>query len=202
MTHTFSRKRETKPLTASRVNFKGEAFPTDIAALVSSIHSKCISCLSSITGFTIKQMFERRKSDGDIILRKDFVGRYEALVNQPKREVRGLYIFSNKRDHPFYVGISSTVKRRLRQHFFGDTHNQATLAFMMATNELRERMGKSFEGLRGAFPFHEYRPHIQAKLHASTTIRVIPIADSFELALSEIYYSCYFGCKWNSFETH
>jgi len=38
---------------------------------------------------------------------------------------------------PFYVGISRTVVQRLRQHVTGNTHFDASLAYLMATGKTR-----------------------------------------------------------------
>src|SRR5436305_603288 len=43
-----------------------------------------------------------------------------------RHEWAGIYVFVTISGHPFYVGISRTICRRLRHHLRGTTHNQAT----------------------------------------------------------------------------
>lgn len=189
-------------MTGKGANFKGEAFPGNINSLLNVIRKKCRTALSDKRCFTIGDIFHQDKLSGRILVNKGFLEENAALFNQPKNEIRGLYLFCDKANQPLYVGISSTVKRRLRQHFFGTAHNQASLVYLMGKAEFRAKEGSAFSGRRASFPFVAYGEPIQEKLKASTKIRIIPIEDIFELALSEIYYACYYRTPWNTFAPH
>ncbi|MEQ9307281.1 MAG: hypothetical protein RJQ14_25430 [Marinoscillum sp.] len=47
-------------------------------------------------------------------------------LNKPKNEGKGIYVFYEN-DIPLYTGISRKIIQRLRNHFTGTTHFQATL---------------------------------------------------------------------------
>ena len=124
--------------TGKGVNFKGEAFP-DINSLVSAVRRKCGAALSDSKCLKVKDILYRDRSSGRILVKKSFSERIlRYSISQRMRF--GVYTCSaTKTTDPFYVGISSTVKRRLRQHFFGMAHNQASLAYLMGRDEFQSK---------------------------------------------------------------
>lgn len=107
----------------------------------------------------------------------------------------GLYIFI-ERGKPVYVGISRTVKKRLRQHGWGKVHNHATLAFLITEHEMGYTTKKSkleYEQVKSA----------QERLQSCQVI-TIPVQDDdpFLLYFMEVYISGCLKTKWNTFRTH
>ena len=91
---------------------------------------------------------------------------------------------------------------KTKQHFYGELHNQATLAYLIAREKFKNRNGKEYTGARNDFPFDNYRDDIQMNMRNSFKILIQPTKDNFELYFKEIYYSCYYKPYWNTFETH
>lgn len=107
----------------------------------------------------------------------------------------GLYIFIEK-SKPVYVGISRNIKRRLRQHGWGKTHNHATLAYLITEHKLNYTTKKSKL-------LHEQVKTTQKRLQ-NCRIIIIPVQDDdpYLLHFMEVYFSGCLKPKWNSFRTH
>ncbi len=123
-------------------------------------------------------------------------------------EMKGIYIFfeNEKPDaKPIYIGISKTILRRIKQHFSGRLHNQASLAFIIAKEQHNNGDHEKHSGNRLSFPFEKYRPEIQKRMKNEWGIRIIPIdgnSDYYRMATFEILLSCEFKTKWNTFQPH
>ena len=120
--------------------------------------------------------------------------------NGPINEIKGLYIFYED-DTPVYVGISRKLIRRLRNHFLGKSHFEASLVYLMARHEYDQKYGL-YIGERKDFPFEEYRKRLQQKMLNDWKIEVIPELDNYKLYYLEIILACKLKTYWNSFETH
>ena len=111
----------------------------------------------------------------------------------------GCYVLLRE-EKPFYVGISRTVVQRLRQHVTGNTHFDASLAYLMATDKTGHKMKRSDAmqdpAFRTAFD--------QAKsLLRDCSVAFIDIDNPLELYLFEAYCAMELDtCEWNTFRTH
>ena len=120
------------------------------------------------------------------------------------KEIKGLYIFYEN-DIPVYVGISRKILRRLRNHFVGKSHYQATLVYLMLRDVYdNDEKNDIYRGKRSEFePFNNGgREEKQEELINNFEISIIPIEDNYELYLTEVLAACELKTKWNCFQTH
>ncbi len=115
------------------------------------------------------------------------------------RDFPGCYVLSHD-DIPFYVGISRGVVRRLRQHVFGGTHFDASLAYRMAcgkmTHNMRQAEAMKNDQFRSAFDEAQ-------RLLRDSTVAFIEISNPLELYLFEAYCAMELNTgQWNTFRTH
>lgn len=132
----------------------------------------------------------------------DQMGIYNTLnpkTKKPAKEIQGLYIFYEG-GAAKYAGISRKILNRLRNHFIGKDHFQASLVYLMARAE-EDKKGL-FMKRRKDLEFHPYREQIQPLMREKWQIQIIPETDSFKRALLEILVACELKTQWNSFETH
>ncbi len=187
---------------AKRTNYKDEPFPTNLESLMKKIDLKCRAIFRLEKSFSVSDIYTQADGSNKILLNKQFKGHNQRLFFDERSDVKGLYLFCGPEGRPFYAGISQTVLRRIKQHFFGTENNQASLVYLMALEEYKRQKGRPFKGLRKKFPFDKYGTPIQESLRETTKVTIVPIQDNFELYFSEAYYSCYYATKWNTFETH
>jgi hypothetical protein len=135
-----------------------------------------------------------------------------ALFAQPKRgpiaiaktlnlpaDFSGCYVLIEVAT-PIYVGISRGVLARLRQHFVGGTHFDASLAYMMAQRHLPTEGTRSHVMEQPAFK--QAFAAAQARLQ-SLAVAFIEIRNPLELYLFEAYAAMELKtCEWNTFRTH
>ena len=101
---------------------------------------------------------------------------------------------------PFYVGISRTVDQRLRQHVTGNTHFDASLAYLMATAKTGHDMSRSNAMKDTAFrmAFAKARALLR-----DCRVAFIEIENPLDLYLFEAYCAMELDtCEWNTFRTH
>lgn len=110
----------------------------------------------------------------------------------------GCYVLVDK-GRPFYTGISRTVLRRLRQHVLGDSHNVATLAYMLAAAKLgyTGARGLAMEDPQFAATFEEEREHLKGM-----DVAFVEIRKPVERYLFEVYCAMALDTLANTFETH
>lgn len=111
----------------------------------------------------------------------------------------GCYILIDS-GRPLYVGISRKVITRLRQHVIGRGHEDATLAYRMASSAMGHRMSRKYAMADTEFRrlFHEKRDYLKTLDAASVEIR-----NALEMHLFEAYCSMELDtCVWNTFATH
>lgn len=119
------------------------------------------------------------------------------------KDFSGCYVLADG-DTPIYVGISRGVLGRLRQHVYGKTHFDASLAYRIAfrrhpdrTIELLTRAEAMDDPLFG-ISFTEARRYLQ-----SLRVAYIEIQNALELYVFEAYCAMELDThQWNSFETH
>lgn len=120
--------------------------------------------------------------------------------DKKENEIKGLYIFY-KNENPVYTGISRKLIRRLRNHFLGKSHFEASLVYLIARDNYDKTYG-TYMKTRNEFPFDDYRENIQKSMIDTWKISIFPEEDNYKLHLLELAVSCEFETKWNSFETH
>jgi len=179
-------------------------FPVDINELI----QKCENLVSKIqTSFLdkncilIKDLYLENKGHKQ----KDFLNKLgiecNAFLNhknKKKNEVKGLYIFGalNKENifEPIYIGISRSVFRRLYQHTWGEKHNEASLAYLMAKTRLQ------YSKTRNTLSISELE---QEQLEIKNfRVIIIPEENDYDLYFMEVYLAGKLKTKWNSFRTH
>jgi hypothetical protein len=116
-----------------------------------------------------------------------------------KSDFSGCYVLVRE-GKPFYVGISRTVVQRLRQHVTGNSHFDASLAYLMATAKTGHKMKRSDAMREPVF----LTAFAEAKgLLRDCSVAFVPIANSLELYLFEAYCAMELDtCDWNTFRTH
>ena len=162
------------------MNYKKENYPNKVQDAIreSEKHLKSVNFKNAPR---LKDIFlnESRKS-----IRKDFLD----------KETAGLYIFLDK-DKPVYVGISRKVKSRLRQHAYGKTHNQATLAYLITKFRLKHN------GSRSALKHEKVKPHQEEIRNYRVVVIAVP-SNEYLLYFMEVYLAGKYKTHWNSFRTH
>ncbi len=140
------------------------------------------------------------KLELDTVFRKaDFVETIEKCLVpyngesswNPKEPFQGMYVFSEN-GQPVYVGISRNVFSRIKQHFYGNTHFSASLAYFIekkATNHSEDREKLIF--------FHR-----QEIMRENFRINIIPITCDYELYWMEVTLAGMLGTMHNEFRTH
>ncbi|WP_177327893.1 excinuclease ABC subunit C [Pseudomonas sp. W15Feb9B] len=115
----------------------------------------------------------------------------------------GCYVLIDK-GTPIYVGISRSVISRLRQHVFGKTHFDASLAFRIAMAKHPDRTiskltrAKAMDDPLFGTSFAEAQAYLR-----SLQVAAIAIENALELYVFEPYCALALDTdQWNSFETH
>lgn len=119
------------------------------------------------------------------------------------RDFSGCYVLIENIT-PIYVGISRGVIGRLRQHVYGKTHYDASLAFRIA---MKQHPDQTIENLTRAeamndplfgTSFEEAQTYLR-----SLQVAVVAIENPLELYVFEPYCAIELDThQWNSFETH
>ncbi|APC14649.1 excinuclease ABC subunit C [Pseudomonas frederiksbergensis] len=119
------------------------------------------------------------------------------------QDFSGCYVLLDK-DSPIYVGISRGVIGRLRQHVFGKTHFDASLAFRIAMAKHPDRTiakltrSEAMEDPLFGTSFMEAQVYLR-----SLQVAAIAIENALELYVFEPYCAVDLDThQWNSFETH
>ena len=111
----------------------------------------------------------------------------------------GCYVLIDSRT-PIYVGISRTVIARLRQHVFGKTQSDASLAYRMAVKQYPHRVTRSQAMQDTAF---KSAFDIAQNYLRSLKCATIAIDNPLELYLFEAFCAMELDTSvWNTFMTH
>ena len=118
----------------------------------------------------------------------------------------GIYLFTDPRSRPRYVGQTRNLRTRLRQHTNPKgTHNSATLAFLMARQEAPEHnipvAGRTRTELQ-ADPAFGSLFELTIRGIAEWPVQFITLQDSIRRTYLEVYVHMALGTDMNSFETH
>jgi|UPI000591A174 hypothetical protein len=97
---------------------------------------------------------------------------------------------------PFYVGISRNVLNRLKQHVTGKSHYSASLAYKLAKDRIPDFTGKRSE-MDISF-INKAQVYMLEHCKAS----VLPIYNTEQLYLLELYTAMQLKTPYNTFETH
>jgi hypothetical protein len=101
---------------------------------------------------------------------------------------------------PIYVGISRSVLARLRQHFIGKTHFDASLVYAIAQRRLPTRGKRS--AVMNTPDFKKVFASAQSYLR-SVHVSFVQIENPLELYLFEAFAAIELGThEWNTFRTH
>ncbi|MFJ2319839.1 hypothetical protein [Pseudomonas sp. NPDC087817] len=105
---------------------------------------------------------------------------------------------------PIYVGISRSVVSRLRQHVFGKTHFDASLAFRIAMAKHPDRTISKLTRAKAMDDALFGTSFIEAQSYLKTLqVAAIAIENALELYVFEPYCALALDThQWNSFETH
>jgi hypothetical protein len=116
-----------------------------------------------------------------------------------KSDFSGCYVLIEN-SRPIYVGISRGVLGRIRQHFTGKTHFNASLAYAIAQ---RQRPTKGMRShVMNAPEFKEAFASAQSKLR-SMQVSFVQIENPLELYLFEAFAAIELSThEWNTFRTH
>lgn len=184
------------------MNYNKENFPININELIQKCEKTIITINERFAKkdcLVIKDLYVENTSQRSI----DFLDKLQVSINTDendsvKNEVKGLYIFGEQNEKgeikPIYIGISRTVFRRLRQHVWGNKHNEATLAYLKAKKRIDHNKGRlelAPEKLK------EEQEEIK-KYH----LIVIPETNYYDMYFMEVYIAGRLKTLWNSFKTH
>lgn len=95
---------------------------------------------------------------------------------------------------PLYAGISGTIYRRLKQHTWGGKHNEASLAYLMASLETGYKKTRARLDQKELIKQQE----IIRKCH----VVIYPETDDCKLYFLEAYVAAALKTKCNRFRTH
>lgn len=115
----------------------------------------------------------------------------------------GCYVLVDE-NKPIYVGISRGVIGRLRQHVFGKTHFDASLAFRIAMASHPKRPKKSLTRAKAMQDPLFGTSFAEAQKYLKTLqVAFVEIANPLELYVFEAYCAIELDThQWNSFDTH
>ena len=110
----------------------------------------------------------------------------------------GCYVLLDQ-DKAVYVGISRTVVQRLLQHVKGKTHNNASLAYRIASKKYPLDLNRNEAMKVPAFraEFDKAKDHLK-----SLQVAFVPIDNAVELHLFEVYCAMELDAELNTFRTH
>ncbi len=198
-------------------NYAGEIIP-DVSELLKEI-AQLTKNLSSLKHYGFFDLFNQIEKNGvNEYYRKEELWRDEIKYNtwdknawdeldkpegerRKMNEVKGLYIFYED-NKPIYIGISRSILKRLKSHFLGKIHNEATLAYIMIRHKHEGAHG-FYNGERANLDlFKSDRTLLQKEMMTNWKIAIIPETDNYKMYFFEIYLACHLKTIWNSFETH
>lgn len=189
------------------MNFKKHTYPTDtteLSEMCKNIATDFDIQLKSGTGIMLNDVY-RMVGNRCTADRQSLRSLFECNSTNRKysgKEIKGVYVLVNETNKPYYVGISQTIIRRLKQHVFGKSHNHATLTYLIAKHDYQNVEDKVYIGARSDLQyFTKHREGIQEKLRNSRVL-IKEIDNNFVMHAAEVYLACHYKCYWNCFETH
>ena len=189
-------------------NYWGELYPTDLSELIAKCELAILNILKIFANkncIVLDDLYKEKNQNG-VIHRQRAVFEANGYMPNSKlsrkfktdNELKGLYVFaeiaSNGQVLPCYVGISGTIFRRLKQHGWHKLHNEATLAYLKASNKY------SYSGKRENLEYDKIFE--QQQLIRQYKVAIIPELLDYDLYFMEVYIAGKLQTKWNSFKTH
>lgn len=193
---------------ASTLRFSEPIYPKHIESLLDKCEDRLKKVRASLRALdcpTLANLYVQNNSNDKV---KRNTALFEKLGYLPnvqtgskikrENELMGLYVFAEKTGvsswRPCYVGISRTVFRRLRQHGWGQTHHQASLAYAQA----------AFRHNHGGRREHLSRRKLQDQqaLLREYRVVIVPELSDYDLYFLEVYLAGKLCTRWNSFRTH
>jgi hypothetical protein len=160
--------------------------------------------------FDIEEYFAEEKGNGAASIRKNLLSSnivherdiytYQTKNKKNKMDVKGLYVFIHE-NVPFYVGISRGIIHRTLQHLRGKSHNTSTLAYNIGLIKYKIDRGEDYAGVRKDFDYN-FNVAPAKEFLLKQKIAFLPIKNSEELYLFEIFCAMELKCWLNKFETH
>jgi len=197
----------------SIINYAGEEIPDS-----NEIYKNCKSIVDSISSkkrYKFKELFhnvnnEYRRNNkiwSNEILFNNWSNNDFEEVQKPQREqkkkneVKGIYVFYQD-DQPVYVGMSRKLLRRLKNHFIGKSHFEASLVYLISRHK-HDSLNGTYKGNRKDLKFFiKDRESIQSEMIKNWSISILPIDNNYQMYLTEFLLACHLKSKWNTFETH
>ncbi len=195
------------------MNYKNVPFPDNTDFLIKSCKSIAADFDKMFSPNAKEKLYLKdfyQQTDGsNKAYRNDLRSKFELNSLNKKysgKEIKGVYVLANENMDgivtPYYVGMSQTIIRRLRQHVFGTGHNQATLAYLMARTEYEQIEKSQYTRNRQDLQyFTNHRERFQNEIR-NARFAIKEINDDYLLYMAEVFVACHFRSKWNSFETH
>jgi hypothetical protein len=180
------------------MNYWNEPYPESIDDLIgkanenfSFLHQK----LNDSNCKTLEELYVANKSGKTERQKLAF----EELGYLPNinNEIKGLYLFGECKDEtvvPIYIGISRGIFRRLKQHGWGKLDNEATLAYLMASNK------SNYVGKRKDFSYETLCE--EQKIIRQFKVAILPELNDYDLYFMEVYFAGKLKTHWNTFKTH
>ena len=141
----------------------------------------------------------RKKLLADNVFKSEDIYSYKTKDGKSKTDVKGIYVFVYGNE-PIYVGISRGIINRTLQHLRGKSHHTSTLAYNIGLIRHQILNGEEYTGRRKEFDFNNVTPAKDFLIKQK--IAFLPIENSEELYLFEIFCAMKLGCWLNKFETH
>lgn len=186
---------------------KRQAPEIEFAALVNSFDKKLMEFNPVQKSFEIKKYFLNggiksvtKKLLNDKIVSETSLYEYTTKSGKIKKDFKGLYVFFHDKT-PIYVGISKGVIGRILQHVKGHSHNTSTLAYTIGILRHQLLTGEKYIGARKEFDFKANVTPVKEFL-LKQRIAFLPVQNTEELYLFEIYCAMQLQCFLNKFETH
>lgn len=187
---------------------KKQDYSKTFSKIVESFEKKLKEFDPVKNSFPIEQYFSNGNGKAAIlkklltknILRDEDITTCETKSGKNKVDVKGLYIFIYDKT-PFYVGISRGIINRILQHLRGKSHNTSTLAYNIGLIKYEIDKGEKYIGTRSKFDFN-FNVVPAKEFLLKQKIAFLPIKNTEELYLFEIYCAMELKCWLNKFETH
>lgn len=191
------------------MNYKQEPYPKDLEILLMEARKIADTLLEKLKHPDSKTLGELFVKIGDKRYRHESLFNnlglgpnvYTGKSKNPKRnnEFKGIYLYGqvmNDSVIPVYTGISRTVYRRLRQHGFGENHNESSLAYLIAQSNNKE--------ISRANIHIKYKKDFKLKKSVVQSFKVAmyPVENDYDLYFFEVAIAGILKTKWNSFRTH
>jgi predicted GIY-YIG superfamily endonuclease len=119
---------------------------------------------------------------------------------KPQEDIKGLYVFSDDNNRPFYYGISRRVIERIQSHLKGKSHLTSSMVYKLS-RLVDEEKGIRDNTTRKGYDFIGKSEPIKSWL-LKQSFNLIPISSNEEMVIAEVYCSMRSQTFLNEFGTH